>query len=110
MLQERLLAPGTRCFCGCGRLAESLHHLVGKGQRGDDVWENLVPLAGDGTRLCHGALEGAHRTWDDRTGTYCVPELVRRGIGLQLRRPAQWQRLRYVLEKKSAEWLRRRYP
>jgi hypothetical protein len=43
----------------CGRLVNtdlSRHHVVSKGQGGDDVPENLVWACGDGTRGCHGVL------------------------------------------------------
>jgi hypothetical protein len=33
------------------------HHLIPKGQGGDDVEANIVPLCGDGTRGCHGLVE-----------------------------------------------------
>lgn len=33
------------------------HHIVPRGQGGDDVDDNLVPLCGHGTALCHGAVE-----------------------------------------------------
>jgi hypothetical protein len=35
----------------------SRHHLIPKGQGGDDVDPNLVPACGDGTTGCHGDLE-----------------------------------------------------
>jgi hypothetical protein len=35
----------------------SRHHLVPKGQGGDDVEANLIPVCGDGTTGCHGDLE-----------------------------------------------------
>jgi len=36
------------------------HHVVARGQGGDDVPANLVRLCGDGVRGCHGDVEG-HR-------------------------------------------------
>jgi hypothetical protein len=46
----------------CDKPAETLHHLVSKSLRGDDVPANVVPVCGDGTRGCHGLLE-AHDPW-----------------------------------------------
>ena len=39
----------------------SRHHVVPKGQGGDDVPENLVWICGDGTRGCHGVLTHHNR-------------------------------------------------
>lgn len=48
---------GVLCrVCGVA-YKESLHHLVKRSQGGDDVFGNLVPVCGDGTRGCHGLLE-----------------------------------------------------
>lgn len=41
----------------CGHIDISVHHILPRSQGGDDVWENLVPLCGDGTTGCHGAVE-----------------------------------------------------
>jgi len=50
-----------RCrLCGMGfarGLGLTRHHVVPKGQGGDDVADNLVPLCGHGTIGCHGAVE-----------------------------------------------------
>ena len=83
-LHDELKPPGTLCFCGCGRLAESLGHLVARSLEGDDVRDNLVPLAGDGTRLCHGALDTDQPTHDIETGEMIQPERVRAGIAEHL--------------------------
>ena len=40
-------AAGWRCACGCGGLAEELHHV--NGDRSDNRVENLRPLA----KACH---------------------------------------------------------
>jgi hypothetical protein len=42
----------------CGKIDISIHHVLPRGQGGDDVWENLVPLCGSGTHGCHGGVEG----------------------------------------------------
>lgn len=53
---EKVLAEG-HCRL-CWRTASlTRHHLVPRGQSGDDVDDNIVPLCGDGTRGCHGAVE-----------------------------------------------------
>ncbi len=44
--------------CACGAPACNAHHVIPKGQGGDDVLENLVSLCGSGTARCHGALHG----------------------------------------------------
>lgn len=55
---------GERCRC-CGlNMAETLHHLVPrKPHCGDDVADNLIPLCGDGTRLCHGHVTANEQPW-----------------------------------------------
>jgi len=35
----------------------SRHHLIPRGQGGDDVDQNLIPVCGTGTTGCHGELE-----------------------------------------------------
>lgn len=67
---------------------------------------NLVALSGDGTRLCHGAITSANKTYDIRTGEYCYPDDVLRGI----RRNMSASNIDYVTRVKSVEWLERRYP
>jgi hypothetical protein len=44
----------------------SRHHVLPKGQSGDDVPENTVWTCGDGTRGCHGVL--THRNRDGESG------------------------------------------
>lgn len=109
LVAEAMRLAGGMCECGCGRRADSAHHLVARSQRGDDVLENIVVLAGDGTRLCHGALEAACRTWDSIRDVYIDPADVRSGIRSRLEqaRPAT---IAYLLAKKGAVWLERRYP
>ncbi len=80
----------------CGAHAVNCHHLVGRGQGGDDVFNNLIPLCGNGSMGCHGALHGTPYT-DSRTGRRWTARDVRQAIGLGLR-PSEY---RYVLEKLS---------
>lgn len=40
-------AHNWRCGCGCGRIAEELHHV--NGDRADNREANLLPLA----KVCH---------------------------------------------------------
>lgn len=48
---------GDEC-AACGVRAESVHHVIPKGERGDDVPGNLLLLCGHGTAKCHGAEHG----------------------------------------------------
>lgn len=55
----------------CKRLAGfglSRHHVVPKGQGGDDLDVNLIWVCGDGTRGCHGVL--THRGRGDHGLTF----------------------------------------
>lgn len=45
----------------CSRPAASVHHRVKKGQGGQWDPANLLSLCGDGTRFCHGWIEGHPR-------------------------------------------------
>lgn len=49
---------GRECVAGCGQRAANGHHVIGKGQGGDDVVENVAPLCGSGSSGCHGAFHG----------------------------------------------------
>lgn len=103
-----LLAAHPRCACGCGRRADSLHHMIGGSGR-SDVRENVVGLAGDGTRLCHGALTSAMRVWDNHGRVYIDPSQVRAGI----RRHIEHERpevLRHLVAVKGWDWVERMYP
>ena len=95
------------CFCGCGRTADSIHNLVGGVGEREDVLENLVPLAGDGTRLCHGALTSAQTTVDPE-GNRILPGVVRAGIRINLERFPE--KLAYVTLRRGEEWVARHYP
>lgn len=48
---------GPEC-AACGAPAGSIHHVLPRGQGGDDVGANLVPLCGHGSDGCHGAVHG----------------------------------------------------
>lgn len=41
----------------CGEPSATGHHVLAKGDGGDDVLENIVPLCGSGTTGCHGLVE-----------------------------------------------------
>lgn len=92
---EKMRREG-RCRVCAGRYLLSRHHVVPKGQRGDDVDENLVPLCGE----CHGAL---HR--DDQ------PQFRGgRTIGQVLRVKLRADELAYIVAKKGEAWLDAHYP
>lgn len=90
--RKLLLDPWCR---SCPSRATNCHHLVGKGQRGDDVDDNLIPLCGSGTTGCHGALHGTPSTHQGRRRT---ARDVRLAIGLKIH-PSEYG---YVLGKLSA--------
>lgn len=79
---------------------------MGRDQGGDDVIENLVPLAGSGTTLCHGAVQYGQRTWDAAQGVYVDPGVAARGIRKNMKEETE----RYIIEKKGEWWLNRIYP
>lgn len=110
---RRKLAVDRVCRA-CGARAESGHHLIPKGARGDDVVDNVVPLCGDGTRRCHAAVHGtpyyAHVGPEGQGGVERRDgEWVRHRIGARLRP----EELMYVGSKlgaeAGAEYLRRHY-
>lgn len=43
--------------CPCGKPSATGHHVLSRGQGGDDVPANILPLCGSGTTGCHGLLE-----------------------------------------------------
>lgn len=43
--------------CPCGKPSATGHHVLARGQGGDDVAANIVPLCGSGTTGCHGLVE-----------------------------------------------------
>jgi len=71
-------------------------HLVPKGQRGDDVDENIVPLCGSGSTGCHGALT------DHRNGWLLVAAALRADLTAD--------EIAYCIQKKGEDWLDRTYP
>lgn len=106
-LRIEILTRWPWCACGCGRRAETIHHVIG-GRDKEDVAENLVGLAGDGTRGCHGALTSGNIAYDG-INAYCDPELVAVGI----RQTIETTRRdvgAYVVQVKSEAWLDKRYP
>ena len=93
--RDKVLLEG-RCRV-CGRTwGLNRAHLVPKGQRGDDVDSNIVPLCGSGTTGCHGKLT------DHSNGWLVVAAILRENLTPDERR--------YVLRKKGADWLDRVYP
>jgi len=52
---------GRECV-SCGMAAANGHHVIGKGQGGDDVVANVAPLCGSGSSGCHGAFHGTPYT------------------------------------------------
>lgn len=61
---EKIRAEGRCRACGVPGAPSSdggilnRAHLVPRGQRGDDVDENIIPLCGSGTTGCHAAFDG----------------------------------------------------
>lgn len=58
----------------CGSINISIHHILPRGQGGDDVWENLVPLCGSGTTGCHGGVEAGLDSACRALGRYVMSE------------------------------------
>lgn len=71
----------------------SIHHIVPRGQGGDDVPANFALLCGHGTAGCHGDVEAR-----------------RNGARERLRAAMTSEQLAYVTQKKSQAWLDRMYP
>jgi hypothetical protein len=79
---------GDECVA-CGRPPGSVHHVIPRGERGDDVTENLLLLCGSGTSGCHGAWHGnPYLVEDKRT------RIVESRPGLYERRDADWVAVR----------------
>ena len=81
---------GRPCACCVERPGVTLHHVVPRSQRGDDVIENLVGLC----VACHDALHHAMET---------------RSLYLRIGRNLTPANIAYVLEKKNGHWLEQRY-
>lgn len=103
---KRKLALDPICRA-CGARPINCHHLLGRGQRGDDDLNNLIPLCGSGSHGCHGALHG--NPYVDRKGRRWEARAVRLAIGLSIR-PSEYAYLAEKLSVASAgEHLRRFY-
>jgi hypothetical protein len=90
----------------CGARAVNSHHLIGKGQGGDDDVDNLIPLCGSGSSGCHGALHG--NPYVDASGRRWDAFSVRQAIGLGLR-PSEYACARQKLGDGCAATLARLY-
>lgn len=87
------------CCVACGEGRDvSLHHITPKSQGGDDVIQNLAPLCGDGTRGCHGKLEGHAPGWERVAAAVRVYVLTNR------------DRCTYAVSKVGWERFSKRYP
>jgi 5-methylcytosine-specific restriction endonuclease McrA len=88
------LPPGQRCVL-CSAPRPQRAHVVPRSQGGDDVRENIAPLCG----TCHHDVDqgagklGSEARWMLRVWIDSEPAV-----------------LAYVLERKGAAWLDRRYP
>ena len=78
-------------------------HLVGKGQRGDDVDANIIPLCGSGTEGCHAAFDGQQPYATSpsllRLGGFMIRRLVARSL--------TDEEISYAKETKGEWWLER---
>jgi hypothetical protein len=81
-------------------------HLVGKGQRGDDVDANIVPLCGSGTEGCHGAFDGGI---PKATVPSLLPGFTTAEIRAIVRSKLTIEELNYATDKKGAWWLQERF-
>ena len=94
----------------CRRRPGSVHHVIPRGEGGDDDPRNLVPLCGDGVTGCHGALHG--NSYVDSTGDRWTADIVRAAVGRYLT-AGNRDTIRYVNEKLGPEagrdYLRRHY-
>lgn len=86
-----VLAKSGPCR-GCGGQAEEFHHLVGRGQRGDDIEANIVPLC----KPCHGSITDHLAGWEE--------------IAHEIRHSLTAHERAYITAKKSKAWLERTYP
>jgi hypothetical protein len=80
-------------------------HLIGKGQRGDDTPNNLIPLGGSGTTGCHG-IQTSRNVGMNCHGVVTSYEQVVAAIRKTMR-PEERQ---YIIAKKSRAWLEQTYP
>ena len=102
---QKVTGEGRCRVCG-SRWAISRAHLVPKGQRGDDIDDNIVPLCGGGTDGCHGSLTDHHlASWPSLlTGVEWT------AIAALLRERLSSDEEGYILQKKGIDWLNRVYP
>jgi hypothetical protein len=95
-----------RCRACGSRQQLSRAHIVPKGQRGDDVDANIVPLCGGGTDGCHGSLTSHHAatypSWLEGQEWQAVASALRDNL--------RDDEIAYVLRKKGESWLNRVYP
>lgn len=101
MHEARCRACGRRGYTFLSRA-----HLVPKGQRGDDIDANIIPLCGNGTTGCHGALTDHHKA-SAPSRLEGEPWTV---IASAVRATLRLTEVNYVLEKKGQDWLNRVYP
>jgi len=104
---RKLWIEGRCRACGVvGRDRLNRAHLVPKGQRGDDVPQNIVPLCGSGTTGCHGALTDHHRA--------SAPSRLEGQewtvVAAALRAKLLPEEVDYIKGKKGLLWLNRVYP
>ncbi len=71
----------------------SIHHLLPRGQGGDDMPSNFALLCGHGTAGCHGDVE-AHRN----------------GARSRLRESMTQEQIAYLVAKRGWAWVDRFYP
>lgn len=81
---------------GCGSRSDTFHHALPRSLGGDDLADNLIPLCGDGTRGCHGAMENHTRGWET--------------VAANIRDSFTQDELTYLVGRKSEVWLDRYYP
>lgn len=86
-------------------LALNRAHFVPKGQRGDDVPNNIFPLGGSGTTGCHG-IQTSRNPGLNCHGVQTSFEQVMAAV----RRTMLPSERQYVIAKKSRAWLDKHYP
>jgi hypothetical protein len=80
-------------------------HLVGKGVRGDDVDNNVIPLGGSGSTGCHGIQTSGN------AGLNCHGVKTSHGQVVQaIRKTMRPEERQYIIAKKSRAWLEQHYP
>lgn len=103
---EKVRDEGACRACGLKGLPNlTRHHLVGRGQRGDDVDVNIVPLCGSGTTGCHGSLTDHHRA----SAPSLLAGMPYEAIVSALRSKLTAAEKDYIVKKKSEGWLNEHY-